>query len=61
MNGAKLVKMSNDFATFFAAEPVRRDALAGIAGHLQKFWDPRMRRQILDTALRSGTMGTGAT
>ncbi|MCA8975470.1 MAG: formate dehydrogenase subunit delta [Planctomycetes bacterium] len=48
MNGAKLVRMANDIAAFFAAEPRREDAIAGVAGHLQRFWDPRMRRQILE-------------
>lgn len=47
MDGRKLVKMANDIAAFFAAEPEPKVALAGIAGHLKKFWEPRMRREIL--------------
>ena len=47
MDGNKLIRMANDIAAFFAAEPVRADAVAGVAGHLQRFWDPRMRRQLL--------------
>lgn len=47
MDGKKLVKMANEIAAFFAAEPDRKDAVAGVAGHLKKFWDPRMRREIL--------------
>jgi formate dehydrogenase subunit delta len=39
--------MANDIGHFFAAEPKRADAIAGIAGHMQRFWDPRMKRQIL--------------
>jgi len=42
-----LVHMANDIGHFFAAEPKRADAIAGIAGHMQRFWDPRMKRQIL--------------
>jgi len=42
-----LVHMANDIGHFFAAEPKRADAIAGIAGHIQRFWDPRMKRQIL--------------
>jgi formate dehydrogenase subunit delta len=41
-----LVQMANDIGHFFAAEPKRADAVAGIASHIQRFWDPRMRRQI---------------
>ncbi len=48
MDGPKLVRMANQIADFFAAEPVHADAVAGVAGHLRKFWDPRMRRQILE-------------
>ena len=38
--------MANDIGHYFAAEPRREDAIAGIADHIHKFWDPRMRRQI---------------
>ena len=42
-----LVHMANRIGAFFAAQPDRAEALAGIADHLKKFWDPRMRAQIL--------------
>ncbi len=42
-----LVHMANRIGAFFAAQPDRDEALAGIADHLKKFWDPRMRTQIL--------------
>ena len=47
MDPHKLVKMANEIASFFEAEPDRATALEGIAGHLKRFWDPRMRREIL--------------
>jgi formate dehydrogenase subunit delta len=47
MDAHKLVKMANDIAAFFEAEPDRTLALEGIAGHLRRFWDPRMRREIV--------------
>ncbi len=47
MDGKKLVKMANDIASFFAAEPEPKVALEGIAGHIKKFWEPRMRRELL--------------
>jgi formate dehydrogenase subunit delta len=39
--------MANQIGAFFSAEPDRAVALTGIAGHLKRFWDPRMRREIL--------------
>lgn len=47
MNVAKLVKMANEIARFFEAEPDRAAAVEGVAGHLQKFWEPRMRRELV--------------
>ena len=47
MDAHKLVKMANEIAAFFDADPDRAVALAGIAGHLKRFWDPRMRRELL--------------
>jgi len=46
MSAESLVRMANDIGHFFAAEPKRADAVAGIANHIRRFWDPRMRRQI---------------
>jgi formate dehydrogenase subunit delta len=41
-----LVQMANDIGNFFRAEPVREDAVAGIANHISKFWTKRMRRKL---------------
>jgi formate dehydrogenase subunit delta len=41
-----LVQMANDIGHFFAAEPQRAAAVAAITNHIERFWDPRMRRQI---------------
>ena len=51
-----LVQMANDIGHFFASEPQRADAIEGIAGHIQKFWDPRMLRHIV-THLKNGGDG----
>lgn len=48
MDKKKLVAMANQIAAFFAADPERAAAVAGVAGHLQRFWEPRMRREILE-------------
>jgi formate dehydrogenase subunit delta len=42
----KLVYMANQIGRFFAHR-VEDKAVAGIADHLQKFWDPRMRKAII--------------
>jgi formate dehydrogenase subunit delta len=41
-----LVRMANDIGNFFRAEPVREDAIAGIANHIAKYWTKGMRRKI---------------
>ena len=47
MEAHKLVKMANEIAAFFQAEPDRTVAIEGVAGHLKRFWDPRMRRELV--------------
>ncbi len=47
MNIERLASMVNDIARFFHAEPDHAVALDGISGHMRKFWEPRMRRQII--------------
>ena len=47
MDAHKLVKMANEIASFFEAEPDHAVAVEGVAGHLKRFWDPRMRRELL--------------
>jgi formate dehydrogenase subunit delta len=47
-NGVEhLVQMANDIGNFFRSEPERKDAVAGIANHISKFWTPRMRQKLL--------------
>ena len=48
-----MVHKANQIALFFAAYP-RDEAVAGVADHLQKFWEPRMRRQIIDYVAAGG-------
>jgi formate dehydrogenase subunit delta len=47
VNVEKLIKMANQIGAFFAAEPDKTAALEGVAGHLGRFWEPRMRRELL--------------
>ena len=43
----KLVRMANQIATFFHSKP-REEGIAGVAEHINKFWEPRMRRQMFE-------------
>jgi len=46
MSPDRLVYMANQIGAFFASQGPEK-AVAGTLDHLQKFWDPRMRREIL--------------
>jgi formate dehydrogenase subunit delta len=46
MSPDKLVYMANQVGKFFVSQG-RDKAVAGIADHLGKFWDPRMRKTIV--------------
>lgn len=43
----RLVSMANDIGSFFDSEPDKTLAARNVATHLRRYWDPRMRRQIL--------------
>lgn len=47
MHIENLIKMANQIGGFFEAMPDRDEALADIAGHIKRFWEPRMRRALL--------------
>jgi formate dehydrogenase subunit delta len=42
-----LVHMANRIAEFFEAMPDPAEARDGVAQHLQRYWEPRMRRQLV--------------
>jgi formate dehydrogenase subunit delta len=46
MDIARLVAMANDIAAFFDAE-ARETAADGVRSHLVKYWEPRMRRELI--------------
>ncbi len=48
MEIGNLIRMANRIGTFFDAMPDRAEAVEGVANHIQKFWEPRMRRELLD-------------
>ena len=47
MNIERLVRMANDIGNFFKAEPDHAVAVDSVATHLKRFWDPRMRKEIV--------------
>jgi len=56
MRSEYLVKIANDIGRFFAAEPDKEEAARGVLAHIKRFWDPRMRAQIV-AHYRSGGEG----
>lgn len=47
MNVDNLITMANQIGAFYETMPDRAHALNDIADHLRKFWEPRMRRELL--------------
>ena len=48
MEIGNLIRMANRIGQFFEAMPDRQEAGEGVANHIHKFWEPRMRAQLLD-------------
>jgi len=40
--------MANEIGEFFEQTPDRAEAVNSIATHLRNFWEPRMRRQLIE-------------
>ncbi|MEJ1172386.1 formate dehydrogenase subunit delta [Variovorax sp. CCNWLW235] len=47
MHVDQLIRMVNQMGSFFEAMPDRGEALQDLALHLKRFWEPRMRRELL--------------
>lgn len=47
MNIEHLIQMANQIGGFFEGEPDQVAAANAVASHLKRFWDPRMRRELL--------------
>lgn len=59
MDPRRLTAMANQIGAFFRAQG-EAAAVAGIEDHLRKFWDPRMRREIV-AHLQAGGEGLAPT
>ena len=54
MEAENMVHMANQIALFFASYP-HDEAVAGVTDHLKKFWEPRMRMQIVEYVAHGGS------
>jgi len=52
-----LVTMANQIGEFFETMKDRSQSLEEIAQHLKRFWEPRMRRALLDHVERHRGVG----
>lgn len=57
MDVDNLVRMANRIGQFFEAMPDRGEALEGVAQHIKRYWEPRMRRALLAHADQQGDTG----
>lgn len=53
MSGDKIVRMANQIATFFLSQK-KEEGPIGVATHINKFWEPRMRRQFFEIVDHGG-------
>ena len=51
-----MVHKANSIASFFAAYS-REEGVAGVANHIELYWEPRMRRQLLAFVQETGGRG----
>ena len=57
MKTDRLVTMANQIGAFFNAEPDKNEAAKSVANHLKRYWDPRMRREIIAHYKEAGGAG----
>jgi formate dehydrogenase subunit delta len=53
MQSNSMVHRANQIALFFASYP-HEEAVAGVTDHLKKFWERRMREQIIAYVAHDG-------
>ena len=54
MNAANLIKMANQIGTFFEAMPDSQQAIAGVAEHIRRYWEPRMQTALINHVAENG-------
>lgn len=53
MSGSKITRMANQIATFFLSQPPE-EGPKGVANHINRFWEPRMRREFFQIIEQGG-------
>lgn len=53
MDDSKMVRQANQIAQYFSVYPEER-AKAGVRDHIRKFWEPRLRNQLINYAGAGG-------
>jgi formate dehydrogenase subunit delta len=53
MSADKIARMANQIAQFMESKP-KDEGLAGLAAHINDFWEPRMRSQLFDLLDQGG-------
>jgi formate dehydrogenase subunit delta len=54
MSADRIARMANDIAKFMESKP-HDEGVAGLASHINDFWEPRMRKQLFDLLDAGGT------
>jgi len=44
----RLVSMANQISQFFESRPTEEEQVGGVADHITRFWEPRMRKAIIE-------------
>ncbi|MGL4309690.1 MAG: formate dehydrogenase subunit delta [Paracoccaceae bacterium] len=50
---AKLIYMANQISKFMESKP-EAEGIAGLAAHINDFWEPRMRRHLFEVLDKGG-------
>lgn len=61
MDVEHLVAMANDIANFFDAESGKDKAPESVRFHIARYWEPRMRREIIEHVQQKGGEGLSET
>jgi formate dehydrogenase subunit delta len=51
MQPDNLIKMANQIAAFFAAMPDQQEAVQSVANHINRYWEPRMRKALCELSV----------
>lgn len=52
-----LLEMANDIGAYFITDKDHERARDGVRNHLEKFWEPRMRRKLIEHWRRAAGEG----